>query len=58
MFLAFRAGHHKQVALPAGLALILDARRPDCVRRLHVDEHAGVVGLGRDFRKRHSTVTT
>jgi len=33
------------------LALNLDALRPDFVRRLDVDEDAGVVGLGRDFDK-------
>ena len=48
---AFRAGHQKQIALPAGLALILDAHRPDLVGRLHVNEDAGVVGLGRDFHE-------
>ena len=51
VFLAFRAGHHEQVALPAGLALVLDAHRPDLVGQLHVDEHPGVVGLGRDFHE-------
>jgi hypothetical protein len=49
MFFAFHAGHHEQISLPTGLALILDARRPDFVGQLHVDEDAGVVGLGRDF---------
>src|ERR1700690_3517645 len=34
-----------------GSALILNASRPDPVGQLHVDEHAGVVGLGRDFHK-------
>jgi hypothetical protein len=51
MFLAFHAGHHEQIALPAGLALVLDARRPDGVRRLHMDEDTGVVGLGRDLQE-------
>jgi hypothetical protein len=51
VLLAFRAHHHEQIALPAGLALVLDAHRPDLVGQLHMDEHAGVVFLGRDIQK-------
>ena len=51
MLLAFDAGHHEQIALPAGLALVLDARRPDIVGQLHMDEHAGVVFFWRDIKK-------
>jgi hypothetical protein len=49
VFLGFRAGHQKQVALMVVLALDLHAHWPDFVGQLEVDENAGVVGLGRDF---------
>ena len=51
MFLAFRTGHDEQIALPSGLALVLDAPGPDFVRRLNINEHAGVVGLRCHFQK-------
>lgn len=49
MFLGFRAHHQKQIALIFVLALHLDAGRPNVVRRLEVEKHAGVVKLWRDF---------
>ena len=59
MPLAGRAAHQDEVALALIPALILDALGPDLVRPLHMDENAGVVGLGRDFHEppfRHELV--
>ena len=49
MFFRLGAFHQKQITLPVVFALDLNAHGPDVVGQLHVDEHAGVVGLGRDF---------
>ena len=49
VFFRLGAFHQKQIALPVVFALNLNAHGPDLVGQLHVDEYAGVVGLGRDF---------
>jgi hypothetical protein len=45
------AGMQHHITLVLVLALEFDALRPDFVRRLGMDEHAGVVGMRRDFDK-------